>query len=205
VGRRRRFQFCIGRFQSVRRLFSFFCNFVILATHPPESGTVSRAPVYHILWVRGFRAHTISGRGFNFFKPLRRHFRPTPFCRPVLSRRDSGNRNASFQKIDDQSRRSPRPRISRKNLLSGLGAPWAPFGRIPDAIAPIPPLRAGCRARSAVRGRLCCSRVGGAFMVEGASGRAKSERTTNSDSDKGNVRPPHARAGHEPRVDGRGA
>ena len=30
---------------------------------------------------RGFRAHTISGRGFNLFKPLRRHFRARPFCR----------------------------------------------------------------------------------------------------------------------------
>jgi hypothetical protein len=31
--------------------------------------------VYQILWVRGFRDPTISGRGFNLFKPLRRHFR----------------------------------------------------------------------------------------------------------------------------------
>ena len=30
---------------------------------------------------RGFRAHTISGRGFNLFKPLRRHFRARPSCR----------------------------------------------------------------------------------------------------------------------------
>jgi hypothetical protein len=35
-----------------------------------------------MLWVRGFRDHTISGRGFNLFKPLRRHFRATqvPSC-----------------------------------------------------------------------------------------------------------------------------
>ena len=42
---------------------------------------MNRAPVYHILWSRGFRDTTISGRGFNLFKPLRRHFEATPFCR----------------------------------------------------------------------------------------------------------------------------
>ena len=36
---------------------------------------VSCAPVYQILWVRGFRDHTISGPGYNLFKLLRRHFR----------------------------------------------------------------------------------------------------------------------------------
>ena len=54
--------------------------------------------VYQMLWVRGFRDPTISGRGFNLFKPLRRHFRATPFCRQALSRRDprerSGERSA---------------------------------------------------------------------------------------------------------------
>jgi hypothetical protein len=49
-------------------------------------GTLGRPrAVYHILWVRGSRAHTISGRGFNLFKPLRRHFRATPFCRQVYN------------------------------------------------------------------------------------------------------------------------
>jgi hypothetical protein len=41
--------------------------------------------VYQILWVRGFIDPTISGRGFNLFKPLRRHFRATPFCRQVYN------------------------------------------------------------------------------------------------------------------------
>jgi len=41
--------------------------------------------VDYILWVRGFRDPTISGRGFNLFKPLRRHFRATPFCRQVYN------------------------------------------------------------------------------------------------------------------------
>src|SRR5277367_5434409 len=37
--------------------------------------TVSHAPVYQMLCLRGFGDHTILGRGFNLFKPLRRHFR----------------------------------------------------------------------------------------------------------------------------------
>jgi hypothetical protein len=77
-------------------------DFVILAARQPESRTASRAPVYQILWVRVFRDHTISGRGYNLFKPLRRHFRATPFCRQVLSRRDPDDRNAPVQKIDDR-------------------------------------------------------------------------------------------------------
>jgi hypothetical protein len=46
---------------------------------------VRRAPVYHILWLRGFRDHTISGPGFNLFKSLRRHFRATGQLRPSLT------------------------------------------------------------------------------------------------------------------------
>jgi hypothetical protein len=48
-----------------------------------------------------------SGRGFNLFKPLRRHFRAfrlpgTPLCRQALSRRDPSDRNAAVQKTDDR-------------------------------------------------------------------------------------------------------
>src|ERR1700734_1732765 len=46
-----------------------------------SSAEVARSAAYHILWVRGYRDHTIPGRGFNLFKPLRRHFRATPSCR----------------------------------------------------------------------------------------------------------------------------
>jgi hypothetical protein len=53
-----------------KALGAFFCNFPT-----PEPPPASRAPVYQMLWVRGFRGHTICGRGFNLFKPLRRHFR----------------------------------------------------------------------------------------------------------------------------------
>jgi hypothetical protein len=59
---------------------------------PRLGRTVSRAAIYQILWVRGFRAHTISGRGFNYFKSLRRHFRATPFCGRPPAPRD-GNAN----------------------------------------------------------------------------------------------------------------
>jgi hypothetical protein len=70
--------------------------------------TFGRAPVYQILYLQGPRGHTIPGRGFNLFKALRRHFRATPFCRQVLSRRDDpGDGNASAKKIDDPPRRSP--------------------------------------------------------------------------------------------------
>ena len=48
-----------------------------VAARQPKWRTVGRAAEYQILWVRGFRDHTISGRGFNLFKPLRRHFRAT--------------------------------------------------------------------------------------------------------------------------------
>jgi len=48
-------------------------------TITPEPGR-SSVPVYQKLWLRGFRDHTISGRGFNLFKPLRHHFRATPFA-----------------------------------------------------------------------------------------------------------------------------
>jgi hypothetical protein len=59
----------------------------------------ARAPVYHILWVRVFRTHTISGPGFNLFKPLWRHFAAASFCRHALAR-DPSDRNASAQKVD---------------------------------------------------------------------------------------------------------
>src|SRR5271170_1269020 len=73
-----------------------------IAARQPKWRKVGRAAAYQMLWVRGFRDHTISGRGFNLFKPLRRHFRATPFCRHGLSRRDPDDRNASVEKIDDR-------------------------------------------------------------------------------------------------------
>jgi hypothetical protein len=40
-------------------LGAFFCNFVILPARQPESARGQPAP-YQILWVRGWRAHTVS-------------------------------------------------------------------------------------------------------------------------------------------------
>jgi hypothetical protein len=73
-----------------------------VAARQPKWRTVGRAAAYHILWVRGIGDHTISRRGFNLFKQLRRHFRATPFCSHALSRRDPGDQNASVPKIDDR-------------------------------------------------------------------------------------------------------
>src|SRR5271168_885110 len=79
-------------------------NFVIPAAPQPEFAHGHRPPVYHILWVRGFRAHTISRRGFNLFKPLRRHFPATRCCRqvphPLAPRCRRPKR--SVQKIEDR-------------------------------------------------------------------------------------------------------
>ena len=94
----------------------------------PEYGTVSRAPLYRILWVRGFRDHTISGRGSNLFKALRRHFRTTPFG-PVAPRSRRPKRLGS--KDRRSARRSPpyggdgtnieRLRNSGKKFVGRLG------------------------------------------------------------------------------------
>jgi hypothetical protein len=48
----------------------------------PETRTLSRAPVYHILWVRGSRHTTIFEPGFNLFKTLRANSRATRAGRP---------------------------------------------------------------------------------------------------------------------------
>ena len=80
------------------RLFLQLCYFFILAARQPESRTVGRAPEYQILWVRGFRDHTNSGRGFNL----------SSRCGAISGRlrfavrRDPSDRDASVQKIDDR-------------------------------------------------------------------------------------------------------
>ena len=72
---RRRFQFCIERFQDIGRLF---CNFPKPESrHSRRLGCPGRARSprpYQMLWVRGFRGHTISGRRFNLFNLFQRHF-----------------------------------------------------------------------------------------------------------------------------------
>jgi len=125
--RRRRFQFCMQRFQSVGCLFlqlSHSCG-------PQSERMVSRAPVYHILWSRGFRATTISGRGFNLFKPLRCHFEATPFCRRAPARRDPGDR-ARCERLFRQSPNERRQRClsSRRNPTRHCERSEAIQGRI---------------------------------------------------------------------------
>ena len=68
---------------------------------------VSRAPVYHILWVRGFRALPFPGADSIFSSRCgaisgRLHFAVTPSRAAI-----PGDRNTSVQKIDDSARRSP--------------------------------------------------------------------------------------------------
>jgi hypothetical protein len=74
-------------FPGADSIFSSFCGFTwgLAAPRPREDfGRRGREPtrcrraVYHILGVRRFRGHTIPGRGFNLFKPLRRHLRANP-------------------------------------------------------------------------------------------------------------------------------
>jgi hypothetical protein len=68
------------------------CNFVILGS---SAGAAHGQPRARVPLVGSrFPVHSISGPGFNLFKLLRRHFRPTSFCRQ--------RRNASVQKIDDR-------------------------------------------------------------------------------------------------------
>jgi len=67
---------------------------------------------YQILGVQGCGAHTISGREFNLFKPLRHHSRASPLCRQALPRR---GQNAAAQETDD--------RLLRPGLRQALDAP----------------------------------------------------------------------------------
>ena len=87
------FSFASSEFKT---LGAFFCNFATLSFLGRQPGVAHGqpcAPVPDLVGSR-FPSHTISGRGFNLFKPLRRHFRATPFCRQ--------RRNTSVQKIDDR-------------------------------------------------------------------------------------------------------
>ena len=87
---RRRFHFCIERFQDLGRLFLQLCSFVVLAGWSAEV-THGHAPGRQILWARRFRATTISAPGFNLFNPLRRHFRAARSCRRPLAPRSRRN------------------------------------------------------------------------------------------------------------------
>ncbi len=62
-----------------------------------DDGRRPRAPIPDI-GGPGCRGHTIPRRGFNLFKPLRRHFPASPFCRRALPRRGAGDRNAAARR-----------------------------------------------------------------------------------------------------------
>ena len=74
-----------------------FCNFP--AACQPESRTVSRAPLYHILWVRRLSSPYHFRARIQSFQAVAA---PFPGDSVSLSRRDPGDRNASAQKIDDR-------------------------------------------------------------------------------------------------------
>ena len=79
-------------------LGALFCNFATLPFLRLVAHGQPRARVPHLV-VRGFRAHTISRRGFNPFKPLRRHFPATPYLAVSLSRRAVAPASAVARRI----------------------------------------------------------------------------------------------------------
>ena len=93
-----------------KALGAFFCNSCHFQLCHPSALRAhgERTPVFHILWPRSFRDHTIFGRGFNIINTLWRHFRATRSCRQVLlALRSRQTERPRLKKIDDQPRRSP--------------------------------------------------------------------------------------------------
>jgi hypothetical protein len=107
---------------------------VVLAGREPESHGQPRAPGRQILWVRGFRAHTIFAPRFNLFRLLRRHLRATPFCRQPLAPR------------------------SRDRRLTWPNTTTPPIAWRPDGVSPVRTLasaRRGAKVIAVIR-KLCC-------------------------------------------------
>jgi hypothetical protein len=101
--RRRRFQFCIERFQSIGRLFLQLSQtgiFVILEARLPEPRTVSRRT--RSCGSEASEPIPFPGADSIFSSRCGAISRRLPFRRRALSRRDPGDRNASVQKIDDR-------------------------------------------------------------------------------------------------------
>jgi len=100
---RRRFQFCIERFQSIGRLFLQLPEtgiLVILEARLPEPRTVSRRT--RCCGSEASEAIPFPGPDSIFSSRCGAISRRLPFCRRALSRRDPGDRNASVQKIDNR-------------------------------------------------------------------------------------------------------
>ena len=195
-GRSRRFHFCIERLQSVRRLFLQLRNFVIPAARRPEARTVGRVPdlvgsrlpsPYHFrARIQSFQAVAVPFRGG---RPSKRSPMSTKRSRGCERRRRNKDRPPSFLARISKSKlflskllqtilwwfcviskgyktSKPHSAVSKFFRLCRLLS--AAFSMPPDRI---PSLRAvWARACPAIRRRLCCRRVKGAFMVEDRSG-----------------------------------
>jgi hypothetical protein len=98
---RRRFQFCVERFQSIRRLFLSLRNFVILAARQPEPHNGQpRGCVPYLVGSRLPRPYRFAAR-IQSFQAIAAPFPGASFF-ISLSRRDPGDRNASVQKLDNR-------------------------------------------------------------------------------------------------------
>jgi len=134
---------------------------VILAARQPESGRQPRA-VYKILWLRGIPDHTISGRGFNLFKLLRRHFRATMIPATIGSDVSSETvaREATTQFGKKFVELGSDPTLSVSELFAVVGPLSAPFRTPPDRNRR-PSRRRALSAFSGSRPGLPCSSVRG--------------------------------------------
>src|SRR5277367_6967330 len=121
--------------------------FVVVLSHS-NSGHVrnpsrfSRGPAYHILWLRGFRDHTISRRGFNLFKPLRRHFRATPFLPSGPRAAIPTSETPRVQKIGDGLGDLRRTQPGQVEQLGSYPQIAFPNSRPPNRAQEAPPTRA---------------------------------------------------------------
>jgi hypothetical protein len=78
------------------------------------------------LWVRRFRGHTVSGRGFNLIKPLPRHLQSYRTRRGNANARGAGNifaprlgvRRVNLRATRGRRRRSEAARLTFGSILS---------------------------------------------------------------------------------------
>jgi hypothetical protein len=159
-----RFQSCMERLQRVRRLFLQLCNFVILALVQRESRTVSRATVYQILWVRGFRAHTFFGAQIQSFQPVTAPFPgELPSASRAVRRRAPGARSAGRRWRWRSSVERDHRTASRRTARSTTPRPRGSGGRNRQATSEAACLRLvpifdryRCRRRIPVDFRISC-------------------------------------------------
>jgi hypothetical protein len=112
-GPRRRFQFCMERFQSLRR---FFCPAVPRQLRrscgSSRQGSPQSAERPSTTSCRLEASETIiSSRGLSLFKPLRRHFRATRFCRQPLAPANSKTTRHFRASLAGEHARAPAPHL----------------------------------------------------------------------------------------------